>query len=427
MRSITFAFVYLRHDPFTLTLVDVALVVVVAHLVGRLFGLMRQPPVIGEVIAGIALGPTLLGGASETLFPLDSRPLLKMLATLGLVTFMFLVGLELETVHLEGRQRLAASVSVFGQALPFALGLALATVLYSSHETGRFAPFALFIGSAMSITALPVLVRILREQGLHDKPLGVVVTASAAVGDLLAWTTLAAVVATVSSSGGWDLPYIVATFSLFALIMFRVVGPWLRRFTDSEVTEGVLSLAMAGILTCSFITSAIGVHEVFGAFLLGIVFPRGALSQALHARLSTVAYFLLPVFFVTSGLNVNLRSIDAQGLWQLGLILLVAFGGKVVGASVAARLHGLPRREAMAIGVLMNTRGLTELVVLNIGLQLKVLDQELFSALVVMAVVTTVATGPLLALLKPDPYLRAAPSPRRGVVAPDPATGETTA
>ena len=397
--------------------------VVVAHLVGRLFGALRQPPVIGEVIAGIALGPTLLGHYSETMFPVEGRPLLKVVATLGLVTFMFLVGLELEVRHMAGRQRLAVSVSVMGQVLPFVLGVGLAAILYSSHRTGRFLPFALFMGSAMAITALPVLVRILREQDLHNKPLGVVVTACAVSDDLLTWTTLAAVVAIVSSSGGWDLPYIVATFCMFALIMFKVVGPWLQRFTDSPVTEGFLSMVMAGVLTCSFITSTIGVHEVFGAFLFGVVFPRGALSAEIHARLSTVAYFLLPVFFVASGLNVDLRSIDREGLWQLALILLVAFGGKVVGATVAARLNAVPRREALAIGVLMNTRGLTELVVLNIGLQLKVLDLELFSALVVMAVVTTVVTGPLLTLIKPDPYLGSA-VPGLGTATPPNLAGE---
>jgi Kef-type K+ transport system membrane component KefB len=406
------AFVFLRHDPFTMTLVGVAVVIVVARLAGRLFEWLHQPPVIGEVIAGIALGPSLLGDTSSSLFPSEGRPLLKMLATLGLVTFMFIVGLGLDLSHLRGRHRVVGSVALFGTLVPFVLGIGLAGVLHPHHDSGRFVPFALFMGAAMSITALPVLVRILRERGIDDKPLGVVAIACAAANDLMTWTSLALVVAVVGSAGGWDVPYVIAASAAFVLLLWTVVRPRLGRFADVQLTDPALSLVMAAVLTCSFVTSAIGVHEVFGAFLLGVVFPRGSFSVALSDRLGSVTYVLLPVFFVTSGLNVDLRALGPDEAWQLGLVLLVAFGGKILGGTFGARVQGMRPRESVALGLLMNTRGLTELIVLNIGLELGVLDMELFSLLVVMAVVTTVATGPLLAVLRPDPYLSESPRTR---------------
>jgi Kef-type K+ transport system membrane component KefB len=398
---------FLRHDPFTLTLLGVAVVVVLARLAGLLFERLHQPPVVGEVIVGILLGPMLLGDVSESLFPSDGRPLLKMLATLGLVLFMFLVGLELDLHHLTSRTGLVATVAVIGTIVPFALGMGLGGILHPYHDDKPLLPFALFLGASMSITALPVLVRILSERGLQATPLGTVATACAAGDDLMTWTSLAAVIAIVESSGGWDVPYTMVGSVVFCLLMIKVVGPMLRRLTDAPLTDTMLSAVMAAILACSFLTATLGVHEVFGAFLLGAVFPRGACSEAIRDRLSSLTHFLLPVFFVVSGLSVDL-SASGDGLWQFGLILVVACAGKLLGVTVAARVQGLRPRESLALGVLMNTRGLTELIVLNIGLQLGVLDTELFSALVLMAVITTVATSPLLGIIKPDPSLPAA-------------------
>jgi Kef-type K+ transport system membrane component KefB len=412
------ALVFLKHDPFTLTLMGVAIVVVVARLAGQLFAWLHQPPVIGEVVAGIALGPMLLGDVSETLFPADGRPLLKMLATLGLVLFMFLVGLELDLQHLAGRTVLVTSVAVVGTVVPFGLGIALGGVLHPYHDNKPLLPFALFIGASMSITALPVLVRILRERGLQDTQLGAVATACAAGDDLMTWICLAAVVAIIGSSGGWELPYTLAAAVAFSLLMVKIVGPLLRRLTDAPLTDALLSATMAGILACSFVTSTIGVHEIFGAFLLGVVFPRGTCSEAIRTRLGSLTRFLLPIFFVTSGLSVDI-SADSDALWQLGLILLVACAGKVISVTATARVRGVALRESLALGVLMNTRGLTELIVLNIGLQLGVLDVQLFSALVVMAVITTVATSPLLAIIKPDPSLPVAARRRVRAATPD--------
>ena len=325
----------------------------------------------------------------------------------SLAVFMFLVGLELDLSHLgEGRSRRASTgVALAGTAVPFALGVLLAMALHPTHKVGDFVPFALFIGAAMSTTAFPVLARILQERKLYDTPLGVLTMASAAGDDVLTWATLAVVVAIVASTGAWTLPYILLLCLLFGLFMVLVVRPALARYGDRRLGSTELALVVAGLLACAFATSAIGVHEIFGSFLLGAVFPRGPLGDEVRDRLKSVATVLLPVFFVTTGLNVDIGGIGTTGLWQLGLILLVACAGKFLGAGLGARSQGLAMRESVALGVLMNTRGLTELVVLNIGRDLGVLDGDLFTLLVVMAVVTTVATSPLLDVVKPDPWL----------------------
>jgi Kef-type K+ transport system membrane component KefB len=401
-------FALLRHDDFTFTLLGVGVVLITATLAGKLFQRIGQPPVIGEVVAGICLGPSVLGGASAALFPLENRPLLKMLSTVGLVVFMFLIGLDLDLEELgHGRHRVAAGVAVAGTVIPFGLGVLLAIGLHPSHHLVGFWPFALFLGAAMSITAFPVLARILIERDLYSTPLGVVSMACAAGDDVLTWATLALVVAIVSASGAWQLPYIVATSLVFAVVMIRVVRPWLRRFADRELTATGLTMVVVGITLCSYLTSALGVHEIFGAFLLGAVFPRGGLARQVADRLGAVAVILLPMFFVATGLNVDVAAVGMAAAWQFPLILLVACVGKFGGAMVGARAYGLPGRESLALGALMNTRGLTELVVLNIGLQLGVLDPGLFTLLVLMAVVTTMATGPLLGLIRPDPWLGA--------------------
>ena len=399
-------FVYLRHDDIALTLLGVATVIVVARLAGAAFRRLGQPPVIGEVIAGIALGPSVLGSWSNGLFPAETRPLLRVLATLGLVVFMFLVGLEMDLGLLGGRRRRISSVvAVAGTAVPFVLGVALAAALHPRHPTDDFLTFALFLGAAMSTTAFPVLARILQERRLYDTPLGVLTMASAAGDDVLTWAGLAVVVAIVAATGAWTLPYICALSLVFVLLMVVVVRPALARFRDHEVGPGELGLVLAGILACAFATAAIGVHEIFGAFLLGAVFPRGGLGDEVRERLEVVAVILLPVFFVTTGLNVDVGGVGLEGIWQLALILLVACAGKLLGAGLGARSQGLPARESLALGVLMNTRGLTELVVLNIGRELGVLDGPLFTLLVIMAVLTTIATAPLLSLVEPDPWL----------------------
>lgn len=414
----TLGFVALKSDQFTLTLLGIAVVLAAAVLAGKLVERIGQPPVIGEVIAGICLGPSLLGHhLSNILFPLGSRPLIKMLSTVGLVVFMFLIGLELDLTALtKRRHRVAGGVALAGTVIPFGMGILLALALYPTHKIVAFTPFALFIGAAMSITAFPVLARIMMERDLYSKPLGVVTMACAAGDDVLTWATVALVVAIVSSGGVWDLPSIAALVAVFAIVLLKVVRPRLLRLADRELNPTILLGVAIGIFFCSYLTSTIGVHEIVGAFFLGAIFPRGRLAEQVSDRLGTAALLLLPMFFVSTGLNVDVSGIGRLGLWQLPLILFVACSGKFIGGVVGARTQGIGMRESVALGVLMNTRGLTELIVLNVGLDRGILDPQLFTLLVLMAVFTTVATSPLLGLIKPDPYLGEPPPANERVV-----------
>jgi Kef-type K+ transport system membrane component KefB len=405
------AFEFLRHDDVTFTLLSLAVVLVVARLAGMLAHRLGQPPVLGEMIAGIALSSTLLGDVSAELFPAESRPLLKMLSTVGLVVFMALMGLDMELAHLRGRRnRIAGSVAFLGTAVPFVFGVVLGFALYSSHDGADRAPFVLFIGAAMSITAFPVLARILVERKLLTTPLGVLTMACAAGDDVLTWATLVAVLALASSGSAWDLPYICAAAVVFTVALIRVARPLLARLLVGRSEATLVSVVVVGLLASAYLTAAIGLHEILGAFLFGAVLPRGPVAVQVRRLLEPMTWVLLPVFFVTTGLSVDVSGLGMGSLWQLALILVVATGGKLVGASLGARVQGVPWRESLALGVLMNTRGLTELLVLTVGREVGVIDDELFTLLVIMAIVTTVATAPLLRLVRPDPDLGSLPT-----------------
>ena len=407
---------------------DLAVIIVIARLMGRLAVKVGQPAVMGEIIAGILLGPTLLGalpGDLDTaLFPPDVRPFLNVLAQLGLVLFMFLVGLEVDLSFIRGREKIAVSVSVASIVLPFALGVLLATYLHAAHDVFTaddgttsaisFVGFALFMGVAMSITAFPVLARILAERQMHRIPTGVLALACAAVDDVLAWALLAVVVAVVSAGSFGGVLLILLWSVVFALVMFLVVRPLLKLLVSryerfGRLTPEMLALVLVGILGSAWVTEEIGIHFIFGAFVFGVVMPRqgaGALNHEIIDRLEQVSVLLLlPVFFVVTGLNVDVGAIDLTGVGELGLILLVAISGKFVGAFTAARVQRVPRRQATALGVLMNTRGLTELVILNLGRENGVLDDTMFTLMVIMAIVTTVMTSPLLNVVYPKRVL----------------------
>ena len=397
-----------------LVFIDIAIIIVVARLFGRLAILVGQPPVVGEIIAGIALGPSLLGllpgDLTEKLFPPEVLPYLNILAQLGLVLFMFIVGLELDMLLIRGREKLAGTISAASVALPFALGAGIALILYPSHDEtalGPVAPLALslFLGVAMSITAFPVLARILTDRGMHRTTTGVLALACAAVDDIIAWTLLAFVVAVVQGNGPADVLRIIALTAVFAGVMFGLVRPLLLKLNDwyhkvGRLTPDILAVVLVGVLASAYITEIIGIHAIFGAFIFGAIMPReGAadMTTEILERLEQVSVLLLlPLFFVVTGLNTNVGGISGSGLWQLALILVVAIGGKFIGAYTAARAMKVPNRQSAAIGVLMNTRGLTELVILNVGRQLGVLDDELFTMMVLMALITTAMTGPLL-------------------------------
>ena len=412
---------------------DIAVIVVVARLVGMLFQKIRQPAVIGEILAGIALGPSLLGqlpGHLDTdLFPLYVRPFLGVVAQIGLIIFMFIVGLELDVSLIRGKERAAGVISLSSVVLPFGLGVLLALWLHDQHSVvvvpattvtpgGTFhvdlLPFALFIGASMSVTAFPVLARILTERGMHRTEIGALTLACAAVDDILAWSMLAVVLAVANSKGAGDLPKILIETLAFVAVLFLVVKPLLRRLVPAferagRLTPNVLAVVVVGFLLCAYLTSEIGIHAIFGAFVFGVVMPREA-SHALFAEIldkleQVSVLLLLPVFFIVTGFGVNVAGLTGRGALELLAVLAVACTGKFVGASAAARTLGYRTRKAGAIGILMNTRGLTELVILSVGVTAHVLDGTLFTILVLMAVFTTVITEPLLRLVYPDRLL----------------------
>ncbi|WP_307828563.1 cation:proton antiporter [Antrihabitans sp. YC2-6] len=413
---------------FAFVLLDIAVIIVVARLFGRIARYFRQPAVVGEIVAGIALGPSLLGLISvqigdhmrplnEHLFPVDVVPYLKILAQLGLVLFMFIVGLELDVALIRGRERRAGTISLASIVLPFALGAAATLILHPLHDEVDGKPVTLlalmlFMGVAMSITAFPVLARILAERKMNRTTVGVLALAAAAVDDILAWTLLAFVIAVVAGDSPWAVLRIVALSALFAAVMFGVVKPQLARLLDwykraGRVTPDMLAIILVGILLSALITERIGIHEIFGAFLFGAIMPRkGAqeFTREILDRLEQMSVLLLlPIFFVVAGFGVNLRAFKDPGLlWQLALILAAAIVGKFVGAFVGARMQRMPVQQSAAIAVLMNTRGLTELVILLVGKQLGVLDTAMFTMMVVMALVTTAITEPLLRIVYPD-------------------------
>ncbi|WP_181785542.1 cation:proton antiporter domain-containing protein [Streptomyces phytophilus] len=387
----------------TSLLVGLAVIVLLARLLGALARRCGQPAVVGEVLAGVALGPTLLDGAvSDALFPDTVRPLLSALAAVGVAVFMFIVGLEIDAALLRGNGRLAVTVSLSSILVPCGLGMLLALYLAGDYSTGDERGLVLFMGVAMAITAFPVLARILTDRQMTRTPLGAVALACAAIGDVLAWVLLAAVVA-ISSPGGADQWRMLLAVP-YLLVMFFVLRPLLRRLaarrSELRLTPTVFACILAGLLLSAAATEWVGLHYIFGAFLFGAILPRTGTEQLhaeVHNRLGQMTgTLLLPVFFLVSGLKVDLSEMDTGGLGALALIMLVAVGGKSAGAIAAARLHRMPLRQSAALATLLNTRGLTELIVLNVGLQLGFIGQDLYSLMVVMAVITTAMTGPLL-------------------------------
>jgi Kef-type K+ transport system membrane component KefB len=395
-----------------LFLADLAIIIVLARLLGMAAKRLGQPPVIGEIIAGILLGPTLFHGKiTAALFPLTLRQPLSALANLGVVMFMFAVGYLLDLRLIRGRERVAASVSVCSIILPLSLGVALGTWLASRHHVHQVLPFALFVGTAMSVTAFPVLARILTDRDMHRTRIGGIALASAAIDDVLAWSLLAVVVA-IAGAGGQPLRLLLAP--VYAVVMF---GPVRRQLSSlvgvyerDGLTPNIVATVLAGLFLSSYATDWMGVKYIFGAFLFGVVMPREgaavALREQILGRLEQISVLvLLPVFFVVSGLSVNLSSVGPSGLVELCLILLVAVTGKFAGAFAGARLAGVRARHAGVLATLMNTRGLTGIVILSVGLQLHILDQSLYSLMIVMAIVTTVMAGPLLHVIYPKPYV----------------------
>ena len=394
-------------------LVDIALVLVVGVVLGRVFRLLRQPPVIGEIAAGIMLGPSVLGqlpgDLPARLFPADVRPLLSAVSQIGLVLFMFVVGWEFEKRLIRPHVGLAAGISLSSVTLAFGLGVATAWALYPYHSTVgghriSFVVFAVGLGTAMSVTAFPVLARILTDNRLLDTRVGTLALASAAIDDVLAWCLLAYLSALVTANGSyWDLARIallgLGYVGLMLLVVRPLVARLVRRWVGTRYAPSLLVGLCAGALTSAWLTSWIGIHAIFGAFLFGFVMPREpvrVLAARLRRPIDNISLVLLPVFFIVTGLGVDLGALSTGDWATLGLIVLVACAGKLLGAVVVARPFRFSWTEAKDLGLLMNTRGLTELIVLNAAVSLGVLDGRMFTMLVIMALVTTMMAAPLL-------------------------------
>jgi Kef-type K+ transport system membrane component KefB len=393
-------------------LLALALVITTARILGTLFRVAHQPPVIGEILAGILLGPSLLGRVAPTvwhyLLPGTVAPYLNVISQVGVILYMFLVGLELDPGLMRQRGRATVAISHASIIFPFLLGSLLALLLYpifSSREV-PFTNFALFLGVSMSVTAFPVLARILTDRRIHKTPMGTVALTCAAVDDITAWCLLAFVVSVARAEGAGAMRTVVlagAYLGAMLLVVHPVMAGLSRIYGNrGGLTQGLMAVIFVALLLSSSATELIGIHAIFGAFVLGAVIPHDSqMARELTDRLEDlIVVLLLPAFFAFTGLRTQVGLVSGLQEWMLcGLIVLVASAGKFGGSLVAARVTGLGWREGSALGVLMNTRGLMELIVLNIGLEMGVISPTLFAMLVIMALVTTFATTPILHMI----------------------------
>lgn len=412
-----------------------ALVVVIAtaRAMGSIFRSVGQPQVIGEILAGIVLGPSLLGrlapGAEGYLFPATVGPALNIIAQVGVILYMFLVGLELDPALLRKRGHTTVAISHASIVAPFLLGAAIALYLYPKLSTGDvpFTCFSLFLGVSMSVTAFPVLARILTDRRIHKTRMGAIALTCAAVDDVTAWCMLAFVVSVARAQAAGAVATIAMALGFIAL-MIVVVRPAMVRLSlvygnRGRLTQGVMAAIFVALLVSASATELIGIHAVFGAFALGAVIPHDSgMARELTDRLEDIVIvLLLPAFFAYTGLRTQIGLVSGYEQWMMcALIVVVASAGKFGGSVAAARITGLNWRDSSALGVLMNTRGLMELIVLNIGLEMNVISPTLFAMLVIMALVTTFATTPILHLITRHEIPEVQPFPELGTFSPEP-------
>lgn len=401
-----------ENSTFSLSVLLLQIIVILftLRISGWLCRKMGQPAVIGEILSGIILGPSLLGyyfpDLFNRIFPQHSLGSIQMLSQIGLILFMFIVGMELNLKTVRNRAGNALLISNASIVFPFLCGSILAYFLYPLYETQNsgFLSFALFIGISMSITAFPVLARIVQERNIHKTPIGPIVITSAAVNDITAWCALAAVIAIVKVGSFISSLFVILLAICYVIIMLKIIGPFLQRVAERQTDKGKLSKSLISffliiLFISSFITEVIGIHALFGAFLMGVIMPSSTKFRNLFtSKIEDVVMILfLPLFFVFTGLHTEIGLINSIGMWAICLgIIIVAIFGKLMGSALAARFVHYSWKDSFTIGTLMNTRGLMELVVLNIGRDLGVLSPQIFVMLVIMTLATTFMTSPML-------------------------------
>ena len=402
------------HHPLSILLIQIIAVLLMVRLFGFLFKHIGQPGVIGEIVAGIVLGPSVLGyffpDVFQALFPPESLTYLELLSQVGLVLFMFVIGMELDFSVLKNKINETLVISHAGILVPFFLGIVASYWIYEEYAAAQtaFLPFALFIGISMSITAFPVLARIIQERNMTKTSLGTLAIASAANDDVTAWCLLAVVIAIAKAGTFASALYAIGLTALYIIIMFMVVRPFLKKVGEVYANQEVINktfvaLILLILIISSTLTEIIGIHALFGAFMAGVVMPPSiGFRKVMMEKVEDIALvFFLPLFFAFTGLRTEIGLINSPALWGVCLLLItVAVAGKLGGCAVAARLVGESWKDSFTIGTLMNTRGLMELVALNIGYEMGVLPPSIFVILVIMALVTTFMTTPLLHLVE---------------------------
>ena len=401
-------------SPFGILLLQIMVILLFCRIFSGIFRLIRQPTVVGEILAGIVLGPSILGyffpQISGFLFPVSSLGNIELLSQFGLILFMFVIGMELDIDHVRKKLKETILISHTSIIIPFFGGMLIAYFIYdnyAAHQT-PFLPFALFIGIALSITAFPVLARIIQEKGLTKSHLGTITLASAANGDITAWCLLAVVVAIAQTNGLLSAVYNIFFSAVYMLCMFLVIRPFMRMIGQIYHNEEIIDKRLVAfiffvLIISSFLTKSLGLHALFGAFMAGVIMPADIkFRKIMSEKVEGVALALfLPLFFVSTGLKTEIGLLNSPELWQLcGLFILIAILGKVCSATLTARFVGETWKDSLYIGALMNTRGLNELIILTIGYELKILPQPIFVMFVIMTLVTTFMTNPIVGFIQ---------------------------
>lgn len=403
-------FLHNLKNPISLLLLQIIVILITARVFGSLFKRLGQPTVVGEIIAGIFLGPSLLGffcpGLTAFLFPSSSLISLQYLSQIGLTFFMFSIGMDLDLKNLSNSKRDAVIISHTGIAIQFLLGVILAFSYFTQFAPGgiSFLSFSLFMGITMSITAFPVLARILQERGLNKTALGGLAITCAASDDITAWCILAVVIAIVKAGSLLSAGYTIVLAILYIFVMLYLIKPLLEKlsqkhFNKERVNRHLTALTFLVLLVSAFTAEMIGIHSLFGAFIAGVIMPDDMkFRQSINLKIEDISkIILLPIFFAITGLRTQVGLLSGGYLWVVcGIVILIAVAGKLAGITFTSRLLGQSWKDSVSLGILMNTRGLMELVVLNIGYDLGIISPLLFAILVLMALATTLMTGPLL-------------------------------